>query len=298
MRFLISHIIKKSTLSATNQLRFRSLGVDGAWSTFLITAGTPPQQLQVVASTEVASTWVVAPEGCGPNNAANCTQARGGEYDNTKSSTWNVKDMFQLGAESNLGYTGNAVNGSYGYDTVGLPGKPGAANISVNHQVIAGITTEAFYIGSLGLSNQPINFTDSTDSSPSLLTSLKNQNLIPSLSYGYTAGASYRKQSHSRYRIPLTLLRAKRRCWCELDIGWLRCIKIHAERCLFYFRTNSSKAARRGDTVDHILHFEDSDAATISWYHGTCRFDGAVLVASTRSMPAFRDCLWHFLGPS
>ena len=92
-----------------------------------------------------------------------------------------------------MGYSGNAINGSYGYDTIGLLGKAGANNISVNHQVIAGLITEAFYVGSLGLSNQAINFGDSGDSSPSLLTSLKNENLIPSISYGYTAGASYSK---------------------------------------------------------------------------------------------------------
>ena len=178
-----------------NRLVFRSLGVDGSWSTFEISVGTPPQQVQVLASTEVASTWVVAVNGCGPNDAANCTQARGGEYDDTKSTTWNPKDLYQLGAENNLGYSGNAINGTYGYDTVGLPGVSGANNISMNHQVIAGILTEVFYLGSLGLSNQAINFTDNRDSSPSLLTSLKNENLIPSLSYGYTAGAAYRKFS-------------------------------------------------------------------------------------------------------
>ena len=136
---------------------------------------------------------MIVVDGCGPNDAANCTQARGGEYNDNKSSSWNPKAIFQLGAEDNLGYSGNAINGSYGYDTIGLLGKAGANNVSVNHQVIAGLITEAFYVGSLGLSNQPINFTDSGDSSPSLLTSLKNENLIPSTSYGYTAGASYRR---------------------------------------------------------------------------------------------------------
>lgn len=170
-----------------------SLGDDGAWSTFLISAGSPPQQLEVLASTQVASTWVVAPDGCGTNDASNCTESRGGEYDDTKSSTWNAKGIFLLGEEIDLGYTGpnNIVNGSYGYDTLALQ-RQGAASIPVDHQVLAAIITEDFYVGSLGLSNQPINVS-STDSSPSLLSSLKTQNLIPSVSYGYTAGASYRK---------------------------------------------------------------------------------------------------------
>lgn len=159
----------------------------------MISAGTPPQQLQVLPSTEVASTWVVAPEGCNTGDAANCTEVRGGIYDDTKSSSWNVNDIYQLGAENNLGstYSGNEENGTYGYDTLSIHGK--GANVSVNHQVIAAIETKTYFVGNLGLSPQPINFTDSSDPSPSLLQSLKNENLIPSLSYGYTAGASYRR---------------------------------------------------------------------------------------------------------
>ena len=145
-------------------------------------------------STEVASSWVVSNHGCSIEDAANCTEARGGAYDFTESSTWNPKGVFLLGAEIDLGYTGpnNIVNGTYGYDTLVLPGSAGVANISVTHQVIASIITEEFYVGYLGLSNQPINVSV-TDSSPSFMTSLKNQNLIPSNSYGYTAGATYRK---------------------------------------------------------------------------------------------------------
>lgn len=179
--------------SNTDQLPSRSLGVDGAWSTFLISAGTPPQQLQVLASTEVSSTWIVAPNGCDEGDTANCTTARGGVYDGTKSSSWNKNGLYGLGDESNLGYQGNDYIGTFGYDTLGIQGK--GANVSVDHQVIAAIETKGFYVGNLGLSQNAINFTTNpgTDSSPSLLTSLKNQNLIPSLSYGYTAGASYRK---------------------------------------------------------------------------------------------------------
>ncbi|KAK4691133.1 hypothetical protein P7C71_g5803, partial [Lecanoromycetidae sp. Uapishka_2] len=171
------------------------LGDDGAWSTFLITAGTPPQQLEVFASTQVASTWVVSPDGCGINDAPNCTESRGGAYDDTKSSTWNSKGIFLLGDEINLGYTGpnNIVNGTYGYDTLALQ-RQGVANVSVDHQVLAAIITDDFYVGNLGLSNQAINVS-ATDSSPSLLSSLRSQNLIPSASYGYTAGASYQQKN-------------------------------------------------------------------------------------------------------
>ncbi|KAL6717385.1 hypothetical protein ACLMJK_005300 [Lecanora helva] len=167
------------------------LGNDGAWSTFLIGVGSPPQQLQVLAATEVASTWAVAPAGCDQGDAANCTDARGGAFDDTKSSSWNRKDLYALGDESALGYSSTDLNGTYGYDNLEIQGK--GTNVSVNHQVIAAIETKTFFVGNLGLSPHPINFS-SADSSPSLLTSLKNENSIPSLSYGYTAGASYREK--------------------------------------------------------------------------------------------------------
>lgn len=172
------------------------VGDDGPWSSFLINVGNPPQQLQVLVSTEVSSTWVVAPGGCGPAYPLNCTGARGGAYDSTKSSTWNVKANYTLDAETNLGnpYSANNQVGTYGYDTIEVPGQSGVANVSLDHQVIAAIETNTYYLGNLGLASRNITFgTDSSDISPSFLESLRNENLIPSLSYGYTAGASYRQ---------------------------------------------------------------------------------------------------------
>ena len=172
--------------------QFHSLGVDGSWSTFSIDAGTPPQKLQVLASTEQSATWVVAPAGCGSGSASNCSATRGGVFDASKSTSWFRKDVYQLNEATNLGYGGNQNNGTYGFDTLTLVGAPGVADLSLEQQVIAGIATDSFYLGSLGLTPQTVNFTTSGDSSPSLLSSLKTKSLIPSLSFGYTAGASYR----------------------------------------------------------------------------------------------------------
>lgn len=195
-------IVKKISSSGTDNLYLCSIGDDGPWSSFLINVGSPPQQLQVLVSTDVSSTWVVAPGGCGPAYPVNCTGARGGAYDSTKSSTWNVNALYALGAETNLGnpYSATTEIGDFGYDTLGVSGQSGAANVSLNHQVIAAIETNTYYLGSLGLSSQNITFTaDSSDTSASFLGSLRNENLIPSLSFGYTAGASYRKAaSHNR----------------------------------------------------------------------------------------------------
>ena len=148
----------------------------------------------MLPSTEQPASWVVAPGGCPSAEPANCTDLRGGAFDPTKSSSWFRKDVYLLNEAVNLGYggTGNDINGTYGFDTLGVRGSSGAANISLDHQVVAGMINDAFYLGSLGLSPQQINFTTTSgDSSPSFLASLKSKGMIPSLAYGYTAGASY-----------------------------------------------------------------------------------------------------------
>lgn len=48
-------------------------------------------------------------------------------------------------------------------------------------------------LGVLGLGPKPTNFSDFNDPQPSFMHSLRNQSLIPSLSCGYYAGASYDK---------------------------------------------------------------------------------------------------------
>jgi hypothetical protein len=61
--------------------------------------------------------------------------------------------------------------------------------------MVAGMASEAFYMGFLGLSTQLSNFTTLENSHASVFTTLFNQNLIPSLSWSYTAGALYYKGS-------------------------------------------------------------------------------------------------------
>ena len=73
--------------------------------------------------------------------------------------------------------------------TLPLAGNP--TDYQVANQTVAGYATRDFYIGSLGVSPQPELFTTFNDAYPSLLTTLRNQNLIPSSSWGYTAGAYY-----------------------------------------------------------------------------------------------------------
>ena len=153
----------------------------------------------MLISTAGENTWVVLPGGCPPGTPGidteeTCTQSRGETFDPTKSSTWSAKGNYSLDIELNLGYNDPA---TYGFDTLSLGLSSNLTTLS--GQVIAGIETYDFYIGYFGLGDQPSNFTSSQDNTnlsgttpyPSSLTSLKNQNRIPSLSWAYTAGAYY-----------------------------------------------------------------------------------------------------------
>jgi hypothetical protein len=54
-----------------------------------------------------------------------------------------------------------------------------------------GIATKNFMLGVFALGTKPTNFSDFNEPQLSFLWSLRNQSLIPSLSYGYSAGAHY-----------------------------------------------------------------------------------------------------------
>lgn len=99
--------------------------------------------------------------------------------------------ILELEAESNLGYNVNYDNGQYGFDTLGVV-VPGGGNVSLDKQLIAGIATNDFLVGNLGLADRPREFEGYTPEM-GFVSQLQSKNLIPSLSYGYTAGASYRK---------------------------------------------------------------------------------------------------------
>ncbi|KAL8998091.1 MAG: hypothetical protein Q9169_002784 [Polycauliona sp. 2 TL-2023] len=121
--------------------------------------------------------------------------SRGGLFSPNASTTWENVGNFALDVEKNLrNYSTNWDHGNYGFDTLAL-GYLGSGGPTVESSVIAGLNTKDFYLGSIGLSPQPINFTATDNPAPSLLGNLKQRNQIPSLSYGYSAGAPYRKLS-------------------------------------------------------------------------------------------------------
>ncbi|XXH03417.1 hypothetical protein Hte_009819 [Hypoxylon texense] len=173
-------------------------GNDGPWSSFFLRVGVPEQDVRVLVSTASPESLVVSlDEGCstavfGGPVPTDCAVSRGVLFNPNKSATWNDLGTFGIndngvGLEANLGYFQPA---QFASETLGL----GLTGPKLDNQTVAVIaTTEPFYLGIFGLNNQPVNFTSLGNySSPSFLTTLKDQKLIPSESWSYTAGARYR----------------------------------------------------------------------------------------------------------
>lgn len=169
------------------------LGSDGPWSTFLVNVGTPPQTFHILPATNVQETWVPLPGAC-PQSSFDCPKSRGVPdlststgFDTNASTSWMEDGIYNLVSEENLGYHGN---GFYGSDTVQI-GNSAQHGPKLDHQVVAGIINDGFWLGIFGLGPKPANFSTVNDPQPSFMRTLVDQKLIPSLSYGYTAGANY-----------------------------------------------------------------------------------------------------------
>lgn len=110
------------------------------------------------------------------------------------SSTWQDQGLFALQEEQNLpDYLAFYDAGDYGLDTLGV-GLPGSDSNDEPNMVVSAIATTDYFLGYLGVTTHPTNFTEFDDPHPTYLSTLKTAGKIPSVSYGYTAGAPYRKK--------------------------------------------------------------------------------------------------------
>ena len=170
-------------------------GDDGSWSSFALRVGNPEQTVRVLPSTAGQETWVVSPQGCPPgrkgtSTSSSCNQSRGGLFDTTQSSSWQALGNYSLGLELNLGYNETA---PYGLDTIALGYDKSIGGPTLDSQVISALATDYYYMGVFGLGHQGTNVSNFSNPRPSFLTAMHNGNLIPSLSWAYTAGAPYRE---------------------------------------------------------------------------------------------------------
>ena len=166
------------------------------------------------------------------NAPSNVTSSVGGGnaqaasgFQQSQSSTWAKFGTYQLPTESYLGITSN---GQYGLDSIGL-GMEAATGLTTNQNVIAGILTEPFYLGQVGL--KPSN-TTLVNGTASFLAQLKNKKLIPSLSYGYTAGAIYRKSYSYLVESINSALSSRPAANARKPYTWrLRLLALHSKHC-------------------------------------------------------------------
>ena len=199
---------------------------------------------------------MVAEQGCTFNDPSSCANSRGGLFDFNSSSSWQDLQIWNLVGESNLGYTQNSDVGEYGYDSLGLEVE-GSGGVTLDHQVVAALATKDFYLGNLGLAARPINFDNQSDPQTGFLQSLKAKNKIPSVSYGYTAGASYRESIHpDRITIVLTLT-IRFKYHGKFDSRRIRCLEIHPKQCRVYVRTRRDSRSGRRRSGHYLLGLEN-----------------------------------------
>lgn len=171
-------------------------GVDGTWNTYAVRVGTPETVVRLFVSTAGYQTWVIAPQGCTSLSQQACDNDRGNDFYYNESSTWQDQGEYQLWIEQNLGLDGSTDIGEFGFDTVGL-GYDGEGGPTLQKQIVGAVATDDYYYGLFGINPVPTNWSNFSDPSPSYMTSLKDQGLIPSVSWGYTGGAQYRTPSRS-----------------------------------------------------------------------------------------------------
>ncbi|KAI1416707.1 acid protease [Hypoxylon sp. FL1857] len=159
-------------------------GIDGNWSSIGLFVGEPAQEINVTISTSLSEIWVVESGGCGPTS--HCTDARGGVYNTSASQSWSPLGLWQLGLE----YLGLGGNGDYGMETVVVYDSVRRWQTSFNKQVVAGINETGYYTGFFGLGITPGRFNNVVAQSP-IAALVEQDGVIPSHSYGYTAGAYY-----------------------------------------------------------------------------------------------------------
>ncbi len=176
-------------------------GNDGNWSTFSIGVGTPPQNFRILPSTTGAEVWLPYPPGCEGFMAsvATCGMLRGVDnfkgtasrgFQTNASSTWDTIGIYELVTEQNLWRpAGN--NGLYGLDTVSLQAEASHNISKLTSQTVAATASDDVWLGSLGLGTALSNFSVESQEHPSMLETMKTMDIIPSLSFGYTSGASY-----------------------------------------------------------------------------------------------------------
>lgn len=113
-------------------------------------------------------------------------------FQTNSSSSWSQIGIYNLATEDAV-FDAREDTGLYGSDVITIPSNFAGDAAELDSQVIAGVVTANVWLGVMGLGARAANFSVKSESLPSLIDEMKNQNITSSLSFGYTAGAAYGK---------------------------------------------------------------------------------------------------------
>ena len=189
--------IAQSVKVKLTSLPTSSDGNDGLWSSFIIAAGTPPQDVRVLVSTKLSDIWVISESQSQDDCLATHNPARrevGDGLSNTElSTTWQGTKSYENGQDQLFDNGIPMVKiDDYGSDATKI-GLAGIGNINLDSRTIATATRENFNLGLWGIKHRYAHLTPPQHGHVSFLESMKASGCIPSLSYAYSAGAWYRK---------------------------------------------------------------------------------------------------------
>jgi hypothetical protein len=101
-------------------------------------------------------------------------------FQTKQSSTWREIGIYQVAAREELAYN---ASGLYGLDSLGLM-IANSGGPTLQNQVVAGVVNSRIWVGRLGMDVKPSNFSEFENPQRSLITTLREENYIPSLSRG------------------------------------------------------------------------------------------------------------------
>ncbi|KAG5952687.1 hypothetical protein E4U53_000193 [Claviceps sorghi] len=163
------------------------LGIDGNWSTYAFLVGNK-NPVNVLFSTSISEFWAVGPWGCpDQTNALECATNRGGIYRPSDSKHWSGLGTWQLGLPDSR----NGESGQYGFDTIAASSPITNLAFGMTDVLMSAISSTDYYLGFFGAGIRSGSFGDVV-ATPPLRQAVSSFGWIPSYSYGYTAGASYR----------------------------------------------------------------------------------------------------------
>lgn len=212
----VSHIPAPIAVAAEEQ---GWAGIDGTWNTFSIQIGSQGQNVSVLVSTtspqvsvmnaQACTTVVLSslPDSVSQMSLGQCGSSRGFLFNTSQSSTW-----FQIGYyDLQAPITSNVdAIGLFGLERVGFGLPNGEEGPTLSNTTVgtigtySSLATPEFWLGRIGLQSRQ-NVFPSQPSRPSYITGLFDMQVIPSKSFGYTAGAKYREGGNTPYQGNLVL---------------------------------------------------------------------------------------------